>query len=402
LYTCAWRDAEAGIPLIRPLYHLCPKEEAAYSFPSTYAFGSELIVAPHTTPLDSFTGLARTVIWLPPGNWFNFFTGTYLPGGRAHAIYGDLSDFPVFARAGAIVPLAGVRGWTGKSAREIPEKLQVSVFPGEQNTFEMYEDDGETTAYKTGKWWVTKFDLKKEAEKISFSVIIYGERLPELPPKRTYELLFHGIDGTPKEISAKALGTEVTFTTKYDVKSKLLSIILEADTKHPLNILIDGNWAPKVQNKFEMCLKMLKQFRLKAGVKQSVYETLEQIVKNPSLLLQFTATLTESQIQALFETLLNCGIHYVQVGQINSLVIWNSNAHPDTICALESGKESSVSYALSADNLWWKSENRYFVEHGDVPLVKVVDVTNLFRKEEWRLVINYCGGYQCKLVNKKL
>ena len=108
LYSMAWLNHKQGIPPIRPMYYLYPDMDQAYSCPNQYTFGSELIAAPFTSPRDADTRLSRQVIWLPPGDWFNFFDGRYFEGDSWQAVYGDLGEIPVFARSGAIIPLADI------------------------------------------------------------------------------------------------------------------------------------------------------------------------------------------------------------------------------------------------------------------------------------------------------
>ena len=114
IYTMSWRNYQTGLPLITPVYYTDPNENtftfAAYN---TYGFGSELLAAPFTKPAHPETGLSRQTVWLPQGEWYDFFSGERLQGGGWHTLYGVLADIPVFAKAGAIVPLApeGGLGW---------------------------------------------------------------------------------------------------------------------------------------------------------------------------------------------------------------------------------------------------------------------------------------------------
>ncbi|MDY6873773.1 MAG: glycoside hydrolase family 31 protein, partial [Chloroflexota bacterium] len=81
LYTAAWHNYRDGILPIRPMYYLNPKENDAYLCPNEYTFGSELIAVPFTRPRDADTRLSRQVVWLPEGDWFDFFTGNHYDGG---------------------------------------------------------------------------------------------------------------------------------------------------------------------------------------------------------------------------------------------------------------------------------------------------------------------------------
>jgi alpha-glucosidase (family GH31 glycosyl hydrolase) len=80
--------------------------EDAYSCPNQYYFGTELLVSPFVFPANSKTRLSRQIVWLPKGKWFHFFSGYSYDGDSWVAYYGQLHEIPVFAKAGAIVPLS--------------------------------------------------------------------------------------------------------------------------------------------------------------------------------------------------------------------------------------------------------------------------------------------------------
>ena len=50
LYTMAWRNHTEQRPLVRPMYHEFPAQEAAYHCPDQYLFGSEMLAAPFVAP----------------------------------------------------------------------------------------------------------------------------------------------------------------------------------------------------------------------------------------------------------------------------------------------------------------------------------------------------------------
>ena len=138
LYSMSWRNHTQHEPPIRPMYFENPHDEPAYHCPDQYWYGSELIAAPFVAPADPDTRLSRQVVWLPEGDWFNFFDGSRITGNGFHSAYGRLSDIPLFAKAGAIVPTTpAVRNGAAN-----PETIEIHAFPGADNTFELYEDDG--------------------------------------------------------------------------------------------------------------------------------------------------------------------------------------------------------------------------------------------------------------------
>jgi len=109
-----------------------------------------------------------------------------------------LEDIPVYAKAGAIVPLAPKVGWGGI---ENPTELDIYIFPGadreaspqrseRDNTFDLYEDDGETTDYQQGKYAITRFELKNDI----FTIHPAQGDLSVIPAQRTYRIHLRGIN----------------------------------------------------------------------------------------------------------------------------------------------------------------------------------------------------------------
>jgi hypothetical protein len=131
--------ATEGVPLVRPMYHLAPRDPRAYGVPNQFAFGSELIVAPITRPRDPVTLRGEVRAWLPPGAWVDVFTGTAYDGDREIDLHRDSGSIPALLRAGGILPLAGE---DDLDATRNPERLEVLVAPGADGSFTLIEDDG--------------------------------------------------------------------------------------------------------------------------------------------------------------------------------------------------------------------------------------------------------------------
>jgi alpha-glucosidase (family GH31 glycosyl hydrolase) len=171
------------------MYYDYPEQEEAYNSFHQYMFGSELLAAPFTFPEDEVLQRTRQVVWLPAGLWIHFFTGELYQGGKWVAVYGQLSDIPVFARAGAIVPLGSKVGWGGVAN---PDQLDVLVFPGKENTFELYEDDGESQQYQNGASALTPFGQTWESRRQFLTVGPVSGDHSVVPPHRTYTFHFRG------------------------------------------------------------------------------------------------------------------------------------------------------------------------------------------------------------------
>jgi len=137
LYTAAWRAHADGIAIVRPLYHEHPNTSSAHAHRNSYLLGADLFVAPITTPADPVTRLAAATAWLPEGSWTDLFTGAVYRGGRTVTFHRPLEQYPVLARAGAVVPLAG-DAMAPVAAN--PANLVLRVVPGD-GTSTLLEDD---------------------------------------------------------------------------------------------------------------------------------------------------------------------------------------------------------------------------------------------------------------------
>lgn len=142
LYTAMWRAHTHGVGPVRPVYHDHPDGSEAYQHPNEFLFGPDLLVAPITEPGDPIADLATTTAWLPPGIWWDFFTGRRYAGGRTLRVHRRLESMPVFARAGAIIPLAED---PMAPAGQTPAALRLKVFPGAEGEAVLDEDDGSAT-----------------------------------------------------------------------------------------------------------------------------------------------------------------------------------------------------------------------------------------------------------------
>ncbi|MBO3086407.1 glycoside hydrolase family 31 protein [Cellulomonas fengjieae] len=187
LHTMNHRAAHDGRPLVEPLYHAWPNAREAYEQPNQYVFGSELVVAPLTSPADPHTRLSSVRAWLPAGTWVDVFTGLVYDGGRELLLHRDLSSIPVLAPAGAIVPLdaAAIPGNDPVN----PAALEVWVVVGADGSFTLVEDDDTDDA-------VVRTALTYRDG--TFTVHPAQGAVQCLPATRTWTVTFLSFDGSPR------------------------------------------------------------------------------------------------------------------------------------------------------------------------------------------------------------
>lgn len=297
IYTMARRAHDESLPLMLPMYYDYPEEEAAYHAPQQYLFGSELIAAPFVEAKDEATQLSRQVVWLPEGDWYHFFTGEAFQSGW-HSVYGTMNDIPLFAKAGAIVPLCK---WN-KS-----EELIIHIFAGADNQFSLYEDDGETMAYRDGDYHLTEMRQTFAEKRLAF--IIDGA-------ERALNLVIHGVnDGLKIQLNAD-------YQTSYDAETE--SLHLSGITAGKLELVLEGNILSRRNRKKEKLLQMVKAFRLHNGVRNNIAAEIDTLLENPEIMAAYLIAMKESQARALCETIFEAGIHQIKDTQVPRLLImWN-------------------------------------------------------------------------------
>ncbi len=144
LYSAVRETCQTGLPVLRAMWLHYPDDPAAVARGDQYLWGRDILVAPVVEQ-----GATNRRLYLPRGSWYDFWTNTRVEGGREIDRAVDLETMPLYVRAGAIIPMGPVREWTSQPVKDL---LTLTVYPGADNTFTMYEDDGKTFDYRKGAW----------------------------------------------------------------------------------------------------------------------------------------------------------------------------------------------------------------------------------------------------------
>jgi alpha-glucosidase (family GH31 glycosyl hydrolase) len=147
-YTLAWQARATGMPPMRSLWLHYPKDATAAGTASEYLWGRDLLVAPVFTQ-----GAAVRELYLPTGVWYDWWTQERVAGGRRVTREVDLGTMPLYARAGAIIPLDPVRQY---SDQRVYSPTTLRVFRGDNGEFILYDDDGRTDDYLAGEATLTR------------------------------------------------------------------------------------------------------------------------------------------------------------------------------------------------------------------------------------------------------
>ncbi|MFF8976543.1 glycoside hydrolase family 31 protein [Streptomyces cellulosae] len=105
--TLAHLAQRTGAPMVRPLWWPAPEEREVRDCEDAFLLGDALLVAPVLEP-----GAVRREVRLPRGRWYDTATGRAYEGPAKVLVDAPLEHIPVFARAGAVVPVRGEGGGT--------------------------------------------------------------------------------------------------------------------------------------------------------------------------------------------------------------------------------------------------------------------------------------------------
>lgn len=147
-YTLAWQARDTGMPFMRALWLHYPDDSKAASNGSEYLWGRDLLVAPVFEK-----GATARDVYLPEGIWYDWWTGRRHEGKTTVTRPVDLETMPIFARAGAIIPVDPVRQYVAQNVA-LPTTLK--IYRGQDGEFTLYDDDGATLDYLDGEMTLTR------------------------------------------------------------------------------------------------------------------------------------------------------------------------------------------------------------------------------------------------------
>ena len=145
LYSAEYEASRTGAPIMRPLVYEFQDDPNVYDESFEFLFGRDILVANVLEP-----GARTWKVYLPAGtrwyDWNNNFA--CYEGGQTIEIPVEISTIPLFLREGAIVPMASNQLMS--MANDHMTSLHLTVVPGADSSYTLYDDDGVTNDFKAG------------------------------------------------------------------------------------------------------------------------------------------------------------------------------------------------------------------------------------------------------------
>ena len=236
LYGEAYKYHKSGLPLIQPLYYVIPEIYDEVEFKNEYFFGTELLVAPITKPKDSIMNRSVKRVYLPPGTWYDFKTGKKFVGDKRYYLFYKDEDYPVFAKSGSIICLGDLE--ENINSTNPPKTLEVHVFPGKSNIYNLYEDDGISSLYEEGYYIVTRFDYNYLENNYNLIIRPFEGKSKIIPDRRNYRIRFRNTR-EPRDVSVMQDNNPIEFTFHVE-ENDLIIEVNNVDTTKQIIVICKG------------------------------------------------------------------------------------------------------------------------------------------------------------------
>jgi alpha-D-xyloside xylohydrolase len=177
IYATSWDVTANQSSMLRALMMDFADDKQALDINDQYMFGKSLLVCPVTKPMyskkysqgketinvEDFSKVKDEEVYLPKGtDWYDFWTGEKINGGRNVIKPAPIDIIPLYIKAGSILPV-------GPEVQYATEKewdnLEIRVYPGADGKFVLYEDEFDNYNYEKGNFSTITFtwaDAKQE------------------------------------------------------------------------------------------------------------------------------------------------------------------------------------------------------------------------------------------------
>jgi oligosaccharide 4-alpha-D-glucosyltransferase len=198
-YTLAWENHQSGMPLVRPL---CFEEQNVFTADlyDEYLWGPSFLVAPVTVG----GGEAKRV-YLPGGNWVDYWTEATYAGGRNAIVPAPLERMPLLVRAGSIIPSVPV---VQSTEDYNTDTLIVDYYPDPAvsgTTFRIYDDDGRTpNADELGQYEQVSLTAEWLATTFALGFGRNNQGYADAPASRKFYCRIHRVAASPLHVRLNA------------------------------------------------------------------------------------------------------------------------------------------------------------------------------------------------------
>lgn len=183
-------------------------------------------------------------------------------------VYRDINTMPVFAKAGAIVPM---QEDYMENAQENPKQLHLYVYTGADGSFTLYEDDNTTLAYREGNCAKTCYSWDEKEGSLQIHGVSGDCSL--IPEKRTYIVTFCGV--TQARVSGTGADGESMAVSCKKSDGGMLQVVVEDVPAGEGVVLCLKERTGSVNDVKDSCFKILDRAEIAMAVKERAFHVIE-------------------------------------------------------------------------------------------------------------------------------
>ncbi|HRI28678.1 MAG TPA: glycoside hydrolase family 31 protein [Chitinophagales bacterium] len=227
LYTTFWQYVSGGTPMLRPLAFIDQQDADTLYRTDEFTLGDNLLICPILEP-----NVQGRRLYLPSGNWYNFWTDELIKGGSERWVAAPLEITPLFVREGAVIPMYPLMQYVGEKP---VEELTLHVYykNGEHDSH-LFEDAGNGYGYKNQDYSEKQFTLLGTPKVMT---VIQTQKGRFETPYNQCKMVIHGlpfaittckIDKEPIDLN-KVVYNEQTKTYTIRVNSNFAEVYCRTD-----------------------------------------------------------------------------------------------------------------------------------------------------------------------------
>ena len=140
-------------------------------------------------------------MYIPRGNWYNFWTDEIIKGGKEMWVDADIDSMPIFIKEGAIIPKFPIQQYVGE--KEIKEITLDVYYKNGKEVSELFSDANDGYDYTKGRYSLRNFRLTGRENELIINQYKEGKFITEY---ETFNIRIHGL---PFDISEIQIDNQV-------------------------------------------------------------------------------------------------------------------------------------------------------------------------------------------------